>query len=160
MRGDRHKSDIKFSQLLRLRGVDNQGIDLWLGKKTNKYTSPDIQNECLQLMALHILREVRHNIAGSYCLSTMADECTDCLNKEQFTINSCWVDQHLNAHEEFIGLFQVSTIDADCLVSAIRYVLLLMNGKMADCRRQCYASSSNMSGAKKGVVAIITLEES
>ena len=56
LRGDRDESDI--SQLLCLRGVDHQGIDAWLGKKTNN-TSPDIQNE---LMALHIPPEISHNI--------------------------------------------------------------------------------------------------
>ena len=117
-----------FIQLLRLRGDDRKGIDTW---KTNKYTSPDIQNECLQLMALHILREVSQNIAGSHCFSIMADECTDCSNKEQFTINIRWVDQALNAHEEF---YLVSTIDAQSLVSAIRDVLLRMNTKVDDCR--------------------------
>ena len=71
----------------------------------------------LAAVALHILREVSHNIAGSHCFSIMADECTDCLNKEQFTINLRWVDQNLNVHEEFIGLYQVSAIDADSLVS-------------------------------------------
>ena len=92
LRGDYNESDSNFTQLLRLRGADHQGIDSWLNKKTNKYTSPDIQNECLQLMAIHILREVSHNIADSHCFSIMADECTDCLNKEQFTINIRWVD--------------------------------------------------------------------
>ena len=147
-------------QLLRLRGVDHEGIDSWLQKKTNKYTSPDILNECLQFVALHILRKVSHNIAGSHCFSVLADECTDCSNKEQFTINIRWVDQHLNEHEEFIGLYQVDTIDAKSLVSAIRDVLLRMNAKVADCRGQCYDEASNMSGARKGVAAIILQEES
>ena len=108
---------------------------------------------------MHILREVSHSVASSHCFSIMADECTDCSNKEQFTINIRWVDEHLNAHEEFIGLYQVSTIDADSLVSAIRDVLLRMNAKIADCRGQCYYGASNMSGATKGVAAIITQEE-
>ena len=71
------------------------------------------------------------------------NECTDCSNKEQFTINIRWVDEHLNEHEKFIGLYQVSTIDAESLVSAIRDVLLRMNVKVADCRGQCYDGASN-----------------
>ena len=160
LRGENDECDSNFIQLLHLRGDDHEGIDAWLSKKTNKYTSPDIQNECLQLMALHILREVSHNIASSHCFSIMADECTDCSNKEQFTINIRWVDQNLNAHEEFIGLYLVSTIDAQSLVSAIRDVLLRMNARIADCRGQCYDGASNMSGARKGVAAIIAQEES
>ena len=90
----------------------------------------------------------------------MADECTDCLNKDQFTINIRWVDQHLNAHKEFISLYQTSTIDANSLVSAIRDVLLRMNVKIADCCGECCNVASNMSGARKEVAAIITQEES
>ena len=78
----------------------------------------------------------------------MADKCTDCSNKEQFTINIRWVDQHLN---EFIGLYQVSTIDSESLVSTIRDVFLRMNTKVADCRGQCYDGALNMSGTRKGV---------
>ena len=160
LRGDGNESDGNFSQLLRLRGVDHKGIDSWLSKKTNKYTSPEIQNECLQLMALHILRQISHKIAGSHCFSILADECTDCSNKEQFTVNIRWVDPHLTEHEDFIGLYQVNTIDAESLVSSIKDVLLRMNVNVADCRGQCYDGASNMSGARKGVAAIITQEES
>ena len=77
------------------------------------------------------MKYISHNIAGSrHCFSIMTDECTDCSNKEQFTINICWVDEHLNEHEGLIGLYQVSTIDAESLVSAIRDVLLRMNAKL------------------------------
>ena len=54
----------------------------------------------------------------------------------------------------------MSTIDAESLVSAIRDVLMRMNVRVADCRGQCYDGASNMSGAKKGVAAIIMQEES
>ena len=37
-------------------------------------------------MPLHIVRDVSKNIAKSSCYSVMADECTDCSNKEQFTV--------------------------------------------------------------------------
>lgn len=160
LRGDGDESNSNFLQLLHLRGVDHKGIDMWLKKKANKYTSPDIQNELLQLMALHILREVSHDIAEAHCFSVLADECTDCSNKEQFTVNIRWVDQHLKEHEDFIGLYQVSTIDADTLVSAIKDVLLRINVSISNCRGQCYDGASNMSGAKKGVAAVIASEES
>ena len=157
LRGD---GDESASNFLHLRGIDHEGVDAWLNKKTNKYTSPVIQNECLKLMALHILRDVSRSIADSHCFSIMADECTDCSNKEQFTINIRWVDLQLNEHEEFIGLYQVNTIDCHTLVSAIRDVLQRMNVLISDCRGQCYDGASNMSGARKGVVSLITKEES
>ena len=111
LRGD---GDESGNNLLCLRGLDHEGVHTWLNKKTNKYTSPVIQNELLEIMALHILREVSGNIAASHCLSLMADECTDCSNKEFFNIR--WVDQELHEHEQFIGMYQVSTIDSQTLV--------------------------------------------
>ena len=81
-------------------------------------------------------------------------------NKEQFIVNIHWVDPHLTEHEDFIGLYQVNTIEAESLVSSIKDVLLRMNVNVADLRGQCYDGASNMSGARKGVAAIITQEES
>ena len=75
-------------------------------------------------MALHILHDVSKNTAKASCYSVMADKCTDCSNKEQFTVNIWWVDKQLNEYENYIGLYKVDTIDADSLVFAIRDVLL------------------------------------
>ena len=115
LRGDGDESNSNFVQLLRLHGLNcgDVEVDSWLAKKTNKYTSPDVQNECLELMALHILHDVSKNIAKASCYSVMADECTDCPNKEPFTINIRWVDKQLKEYENFIGLYKVDTIDAE-----------------------------------------------
>ena len=34
----------------------------------------------------------------------MADECADVTNEEQLVICLCWVDENLEAHEDFVGL--------------------------------------------------------
>ena len=44
-----------FTQLLQLRAHDCPEILTWMAKKTNKYTSAAMQNECLEVMALHIV---------------------------------------------------------------------------------------------------------
>ena len=44
-----------FLQLFKLRGMD---MNNWLEKKGDKYLSPDIQNELIQLMSLSILRYI------------------------------------------------------------------------------------------------------
>ena len=54
-----------------------------LTKKTEKYTSHNIQNEILQIMASQILREIGRKIEGAIWFSLLADECTDVANKEQ-----------------------------------------------------------------------------
>lgn len=52
-------------QLFRLCGEDCPLIESWMSKKTNNYLSYHIQNECLQIMALQILRQVNKNIRDS-----------------------------------------------------------------------------------------------
>ena len=159
LRGKDGDSDSNFTQLLRLQEADFPEIKTWLSKKANKYTSHDIQNECLQIMALHILRQVSRNIQSSCCYTIMADECTDVSNKEQFTINLRWVKEDLTDHEEFIGLYCVDNIDANSLVRAIKDCLLRLGLQISCCRGQCYDGASNMSGSKNGVATQICSEE-
>ena len=82
LRGSHEDMDSNFIQLLHLRSSDSPEITKWMNKKTNKYLSPCIQNECLQIMALQIIRKVSQNIRDSACFTIMADECTDTSNKE------------------------------------------------------------------------------
>ena len=56
--------------------------------------------------------------------SIMADEMTDCSNKEQFVICCRWVDKSLNTHEDFIGIYNVNNIKADTLVTVIKDILI------------------------------------
>ena len=52
-------SESNFMQLMKsVRACDDPKIIDWLQKKSNKYTSPDIQNEMLQIIALDILRSI------------------------------------------------------------------------------------------------------
>ena len=159
LRGGDADVDSNFIQLLHLRGLDCPEIEPWMKKKTNKYTSHDIQNECLQIMALQILREVSQRIRDSACYSILADECTDIANKEQFTIVIRWVGKDLQDHEDFIGLYEVGSITADSLVHAIKDVLIRMNVKLSECRGQCYDGASNMSGSRNGVATQIMAEK-
>ena len=55
----------------------------WLQKKTGKYTSHDIQNEMLKIMALSILRKIAVNLRATEFYTIMVDECTDVSNHEQ-----------------------------------------------------------------------------
>ena len=61
-------------------------ITSWMEKKREKYLHHDTQNEIIRLMAFIILRDTAKNINGSIFCSIMADEVTDCSNKEQFII--------------------------------------------------------------------------
>ena len=126
MRGDGKDSNSNFIQLLHLRCLESNGVDVdnWLARRLNKYTSPEVQNECLQLMALYILRDESSKIAASSYYTILSDECKDCSNKEQFTVNIRWIDEELKDHESLICLYQVDSIDAVSLLASIKDVLL------------------------------------
>ena len=159
LRGHCGDVDSNFMQLLHFQSVSFPELKTWMAKKTDKYTSPVIQNECMQIMALQIVRNIANKICKSLCFSIMADECTEIANKEQFTICFRWIDSDLQDHEDFIGLYEVDNIGANCLVHHIKDVLLRMNLTLSKCRGQCYDGASNMSGIRNGVAAQISSEE-
>ena len=84
----------------------------WLKKKTNKYTSGEMQNEMLQVMALKILRDIASSLQSTPFYGIMADETPDISNREQVVICIRWVDDSLEVHEEFLGLYKVALTDA------------------------------------------------
>ena len=132
-----------------------------MAKKTNKYTSPDMQSECLEQMALYLVRQICRNVATNGFCTIMADECTNVLNKEQFTICLRWVDEELVDHKDVLGLYKVDAIDAGSLVHAIDDVLIKRaHLSYGQCRGQCYDGASNMTGSKSGVAKQIQEKES
>ena len=53
LRGDGNEElDGNFYQMLKLKAEEDPRVYDWLKKKTNKYTSHDIQNEILKVMAV------------------------------------------------------------------------------------------------------------
>ena len=77
------ESESNFVQLMKLRGEDDSRIGGWLEKKTDKYTSPDMQNEIIKTMAL---RQVIESISSSLFLSLIVNQTTDMSNKEQLVL--------------------------------------------------------------------------
>jgi len=152
-------ADSNLLQLLQLQCVDCPELSVWLSKKTDKYTSHNIQNEMMKIMALQILRQVCERIRDSGWYTIMADECTDVTNKEQFTICIRWVGEDMQDHEDFVGLYEIAKIDADSLVRAIKDTLVRMNVQITNCCGQCYDGASNMSRSRNGVATQIAREE-
>ena len=72
-----------FDQLLKLRARENPEIIEWLGKRDEKYTSPEIQNELLETMALGMMRQISANIQNVTFFTIMADETADVSNRER-----------------------------------------------------------------------------
>lgn len=64
-RGHNDDSDGNQIQLLRHRGEEDVELFNWLQRKTNKYTSHEIQNRLIQIMGLHVLRKLANKIQNS-----------------------------------------------------------------------------------------------
>lgn len=158
LRGDNNETNSNFSQTLNLLDVDGS-LRQWMERKQNKYTSPMIQNEILQLLALSILRDVASNIQNKF-FTIMCDECTDSSNKEQLVICLRWVDEDLSVHEDFIGLYVIPNISAAMIFSVVKDTLMRLNIGLCRCRGQCYDGASNMSGHRSGIAKQITDLES
>ena len=54
------------------------------GKEPEKYTSPEIQNELLEAMALGMMRQIFANIHNATSFTIMADETADFLRRNNY----------------------------------------------------------------------------
>lgn len=62
------------------------------------------------------------------------DEITDLSNTEQMVFCLRYVDDSLEVHEEFIGLYSLGSTSAESIVSTVKDVLLRMNLTTENCR--------------------------
>ena len=83
-----------------------------------QYTSHDVQNEIIALMANEVIRDLVREIGENY-FSLICDEYRDISNKEQLTFCLKWVNSNLDAFEDFIGFYQIPNIGADTIASVI-----------------------------------------
>ena len=144
-----------FHQLLKQRSQENPEILEWLQKQGDKFTSPVIQNEMLEEMALGVLRQISTNIQNATFFTIMADETADVSNKEQLVICIRWVDESFVVHEGFIGMHPLERTTADQVVAVLKNTLLRMNVNIQRARGQCYDGAATMAGEKTGVATQI-----
>jgi len=89
----------------------------------------------------------------------MTDEYVDGANIEQLVICFRYVDENVDVHEEFIGLYEYPHLLANTIVVRLQDVMLKLNLQLSRCRGQCYDSGSNMAGCKSRVkTQILQLE--
>ena len=68
--------EIKFNQLYYLQAEDKPFLSYWVKQKGDKYTSKDIQNEMMKVMALQVLWEIAAEIRSTDFFTVMVDEVT------------------------------------------------------------------------------------
>ena len=87
-----------FNQLYYLQAEDNSFLNDWMKQKGGKYTSNDIQNEMMKVMALQVLREIAAEIRSANSFNIMVHEATSSVklshlgqllsNKQKMNFNS------------------------------------------------------------------------
>lgn len=97
--GDETHSNLH--QLLVLWGEDYPAIHQFLESQHLKYTTHEVQNELLSIIALQVLRRIAAQIQSAVFYTVIVDEATDCSNKEQVVVFR-WVGEDLVAHDDFL----------------------------------------------------------
>lgn len=145
-----------FRQLLRLRSEDVEGLETWIEKRSN-YLSPQIQNEILKILSTDIVREIASTVRNLPTLqySIIMDGTQDVAGVEQESFCIRYVDDDLNPHEEFVGLYEVTTTTGENLARVAIDVLQRLNLPLHGLRGQTYDGAANMSGKTGGVQAKI-----
>ena len=64
-------------------------------------------------------REITEELSSKY-FTIMLDETTDQSNTEQMVFSLRYVDDDLEVHEEFIGLYNLDSTSADSIFAAIK----------------------------------------
>ena len=92
-------------------------------------------------------------------MTIIVDETTDISHKEQIVVCFQWVDNHLVAHEEFIGLSQIESTQLEMLLAVVHDVLHRLNISISKLRGQCYDGAASMCGSQRGLGTLIQKEE-
>ena len=122
VRGDDDNKS-KFIQLLRPQSKKFTELTDWLSKKTERYISPDVQNEIINLMSNQIMRNLIEPVR--ICnFSVKCDEYTDVSNKEQLTFCMRWVNNDLEVSEKFLRFYEIPDKKSSTIVTVIKDILL------------------------------------
>lgn len=147
-----------FEQVLKHKSEDDPSLTKWLtcGRK-DVYTSAIVQNEILTLFSSMIIREIVENIRSLPHLqySVMMDGTRDVSGKGQEAVCLRYVDKDLVPHEEFIGLYEVSSTSGENLAKVVMDVLQRLNLPIIGLRGQAYDGAANMAGKYNRAQAII-----
>ena len=121
------------------------------------YTSPDTQNQLISILGDHIRDTILGKVGSSLCYTVIADEVTDCSNKEQLSIVLRMLNpKHLLLERILLHFFECdSGTTGEALADQILGFITshLDPSKM---RGQAYDGASNMSGKTNGTAARIS----
>ncbi|CAC5409045.1 unnamed protein product [Mytilus coruscus] len=113
--------DDNFSRFLRWKADDVPILKLHLENAPYnvQYTSPDIQNELINLCGLQIKDTIIKKASEAKWFSIMAAESTDVGKKEQMALCIRCVEKNATVFEGFIGFIEMEKVDSESIAAAI-----------------------------------------
>jgi len=160
LRGDSETDDSRnrgnFLELLTYTAsVDPQFQTMFIKMPSNAtYTSPDIQNELINIAATHIREDICHDVNKVVIIAIMVDESKDVSRKEQLSLCIRWTSlPDFDVHEDFLTFRHMINVDAKSLCEAIVSILTSLGLNQCIIIAQCYDGASVMSGDVSGVQA-------
>ena len=120
------------------------------GPESAKYTQHTIQNALLDIMKDMTLEQIQEEVRKAVYFTVLADESKDTSKKEQVVVA---VRYCLNngIHEEFLGIAEAQSLDADGLTDTIIGQLRRIDANMKNCFGQGYDGASMVAGRLNGV---------
>ena len=158
---DTNVSRGNFWALLQFRvaaGDITLGDHLAKAPRNATYTSPDVQNQVIDILGDHIRGKILSKVREARFFTLVADEVTDSSNMEQLSIVLRYVDPNDCCIKEDLVTF----IECDSGISGRALadkMLSFINTHGLDptnLRGQAYDGAGNMSGKKNGTAALIS----
>ena len=143
-----------FNQLLRLRMEDDPELHSYM-LNTITFSSPQAQEEVMKMYCHAVLQKLAADIIKNEFFSVIVDGTQDINGVEQESICLRHVDSDLNAHETFLGLYEISATDGQAIASIVSDVLQRFSLSIDKLRGQTYDGAANMSGKYSGCQAVV-----
>ena len=90
------------------------------GPRNASYTSPEIQNDILQVMGGIVREKICTAVKKAGAYSVLADETKDCSKQEQLAIVLKYVDEETAVqHKHFLTYIQATSLNASSLSTYI-----------------------------------------
>ena len=144
-----------FLELLHLRCRDIP----WLAGKLNlqlknraQWTSPEVQNEILSIVAKIVLGRIICNVQESKHSSIIVDETSDISRTEQVAVCVRYVVEG-DTKESFVGFYSTPSTEGETLYELIKDVFRKLGLSLENVVAECFDGASNMSGVNRGLAA-------
>ncbi|XP_071826952.1 zinc finger MYM-type protein 1-like [Apostichopus japonicus] len=142
-----------FLELLHMRCKDipwlSEKLQTQLGEHA-QWTSPDICNEILEIVANLVLQLIRSESRTTGLQSLIMDETSDISHIEQVAMCIRYIFEG-KTKESFIGFYPTKSTDGESLYKLVLEVFGKLDLQLDTIVGECFDGASNMSGVNRGL---------